>query len=79
MKHALDEYCNEVIDEICSLDGCSHEEAKTIAAAEFSDIEYGHKYRLSPAIIAGAILGINDCCITPVQKKPNRDTIANNK
>lgn len=69
MKHSLIEYYNEVIDEICGLEGCSHEEAKAIADAKFSDIEYGHKYRLSPSILVGSLLGINDCCITPAQNK----------
>lgn len=69
MKHSLIEYYNEVIDENCGLDGCPHEEAKAIADAKFSDIEYGHKYRLSPSILAGSLLGINDCCITPAQNK----------
>ena len=69
MKHSLSEYYNEVIDEICSLDGCTHEVAKAIADAKFSYIEYGHKYHLTPSVLAGALLGINDCCITPVQNK----------
>ena len=69
MNLSLNEYFDEIIDEICSLDGCHEQDAKAIADARFSDIEYGHKYRLTPTVLAGSLLGINDCCITPVQNK----------
>ena len=59
----IDEFREEVIETLCELAGCSEDDAKAIAEEKLSDIEYGHKYRLSPAIIAGAILGINDCCV----------------
>lgn len=59
----IDEFREEVIESLCELAGCSEDDAQAIAEEKLSDIEYGHKYRLSPAIIAGAILGINDCCV----------------
>ena len=60
---AIEEFREEVIETLCELGGCSEEEAQTLAAEKHSDIEYGHQYRLSPSIIAGSILGINDCCV----------------
>jgi hypothetical protein len=59
----IDEFREEVIETLCELAGYSEDDAQTIAEEKLSDIEYGHKYRLSPAIIAGSILGINDCCV----------------
>lgn len=61
---AIEEFREEVIETLCELGGCSEEYAQTIAEEKHTDIEYGHKYRLSPSIIAGAILGINDCCVS---------------
>ena len=66
---AIEEFREEVIEILCELAGCSEEEAQAIAAEKHSDIEYGHKYRLSPSIIAGSILGINDCCVSNQPKK----------
>jgi hypothetical protein len=62
----IDEFREEVIETLCELAGCSEDDAQAIAEEKLSDIEYGYKYHLSPAIIAGSILGINDCCV------PNR-------
>ena len=59
----IDEFREEVIETLCELGGYCEGDAQTIAEEKLSDIEYGHKYRLSPAIIAGSILGINDCCV----------------
>lgn len=61
---AIEEFREEVIDTLCELGGYSQEEARTLAEEKHSDIEYGHQYRLSPSIIAGSILGINDCCVS---------------
>ncbi len=61
---SLNDFRIEVIETLCELGGCSEEYAQTLAQEKFTDIEYGHKYRLSPAIIAGAILGIKDCCLS---------------
>ncbi|ADR35237.1 hypothetical protein Sulku_2580 (plasmid) [Sulfuricurvum kujiense DSM 16994] len=60
---ALHEFNEEVIEALCELGGLSEAEAQSFAASKRSEIEYAHKYRLSPSIIAGSILGINDCCI----------------
>ncbi|HZF70104.1 hypothetical protein [Sulfuricurvum sp.] len=59
----LSEFHAEVIEALCELGGCSEADAHALAEEKYSDIEYGHKYRLSSTIIAGSILGINDCCI----------------
>lgn len=65
----INEFRQEVIEALCELGGCSEAEANALSEEKRSDIEYAHTYRLSPAIIAGAILGINDCCLSPVQNK----------
>ena len=65
----IEEFREEVIETLCVLAGCRDEEAQTLAEEKHSDIEYGHQYRLSPSIIAGSILGINDCCVSNQPKK----------
>lgn len=70
MMNSLNDFRTEVIETLCELAGCSEDDAQAIAEEKLSDIEYGHKYRLSPAIIAGSILGINDCCV-PNQSQKN--------
>lgn len=64
MRNGLEEYGEEVIDEIAGLGHYSEVDARNIAKEKREDIEYGYKYRLSASIVAGAILGINDCCIS---------------
>jgi hypothetical protein len=59
------DYTQEVIEAICDLEGYAHEVAVKIIQDKEEQIHYGHQYRLSPSIIAGSILGINDCCMTP--------------
>ena len=59
----LNDFHTEVIETLCELGGYCEDDAKVLAQEKFSDIEYAHKYRLSPSIIAGSILGINDCCV----------------
>jgi len=59
----IDEFREEVIETLSELGGYSEEDAQTLAEEKHTDIEYGNRYRLSRAIIAGAILGINDCCV----------------
>lgn len=59
----LHEFHSEVIEMLCELGGCSETDAQILAEEKQTDIAYGHKYRLSPSIVAGALLGINDCCI----------------
>ena len=66
---AIEEFREEVIDTLCELGGCSEEEAQLLAEEKHSDIEYAHKHRLSPAIIAGSSLGINDCCFPNQPRK----------
>lgn len=66
--YSLNEFRNEVIEELCELGGYSEADAHTLAEEKYSDIQYGHKYRLSPTIIAGSILGINHCCIASSAK-----------
>ncbi|MBN2869387.1 MAG: hypothetical protein JXK04_00365 [Campylobacterales bacterium] len=63
MGNAYDDFQEEVIDCIEEMGPCSREEASRLASEKVSDIRYGCKYRLSPMIVAGAILGINDCCL----------------
>lgn len=58
------EYTQEVIDAICDLEGCTQERAEALIQDQHVQLRHGHQYRLSPPIIAGSILGINDCCIT---------------
>lgn len=60
---ALHDYNEEVIETLCELGRLSEAEAQSLATSKRSEIEYAHKYRLSPSIIAGSLLGINDCCI----------------
>jgi len=62
MALRMSEYCEEVIEAIMELSQKSHQEAEEMTQTKKSDVEHGYKYRLSPSIIAGAILGINDCC-----------------
>jgi len=66
---SIDEFREEVIETLCELAGYSQEDAQTLAEEKRSDIEYAHKYRLSPSIIAGSILGINDCCVSNQPRK----------
>ncbi len=68
--NAIFEFKNEVIETLCDLGGYSEADAQELAETKYSQIEYGHKYRLSPSIIAGSILGINDCCIASASIKP---------
>lgn len=63
MINSLNDFRTEVIETLCELGGYCEADAHTLVEEKLSDIEYGHKYRLSPAIIAGSILGINDCCV----------------
>lgn len=63
MRNHLTEYREEVIEELCALGGYTEADAHKIAEEKHADIVYGHKYRLTPSIVAGSILGINDCCI----------------
>lgn len=65
--NSLNDYCIEVIEILCELGGYCEVDAKAIAEEKHSDIQYGHKYRLSPSIIAGSILGINNCCIASIK------------
>jgi hypothetical protein len=64
------EYTQEVIDVLCDLEGYSQEAAEKIIQDKEEQIRYGYQYRLSPAIIAGSILRINDCCMTRPPLKP---------
>jgi len=64
------DYTQEVIDVLCDLEGYSQEAAEKIIQDKEEQIRYGYQYRLSPAIIAGSILGINDCCMTRPPLKP---------
>lgn len=64
--NTLNDFHAEVIEFLCELGGYSEDDACILASQKRSEIEYAHKYRLSPSIIAGSILGINDCCI-PLQ------------
>lgn len=57
------EYTQEVIDAICDLEGCSQERAEDLILDKQEQLRHGHKYRLSPSIIAGSVLGIYDCCV----------------
>ncbi|MFZ3052234.1 MAG: hypothetical protein WA099_02415 [Sulfuricurvum sp.] len=52
-----------MIEELYELEGCSVADAHALVEEKHSDIQYGHKYHLSPTIIAGSILGIKDCCV----------------
>lgn len=63
MMNSLNDFRTEVIESLCELGGYCEGDAKAIAEEKLIDIEYGYKYRLSSAIIAGSILGINDCCV----------------
>ena len=65
----LNDFHTEVIETLCELGGYCENDAQALAEEKHSDIEYGHKYRLSPSIIAGSILGINDCCVSNQPKK----------
>lgn len=64
MHHSFQEYREEVLENICELEGCDLTGACQFVEGKHGDIEYGHKYRLAPSIVAGAILGINECCVT---------------
>lgn len=68
--YSLSEFHQEVIEELCELGQYCQVDAQSLAEEKYSDIEYGHKYRLSPTIIAGSILGINDCCLSPYTPMP---------
>lgn len=63
MGSAYRDFQEEVIDCIEEMGSYSRDEASRFASAKESDIRYGCQYRLSPMIVAGSILGINDCCI----------------
>ncbi len=65
----IHEFRAELIDILCELGGCTESDAHRLAEEKMSEIEYAHQYRLSPRIIAGYILGINDCCIAAPQIK----------
>lgn len=69
MKTSLYEFKEEVIEFLCEIEGCCEADAHLLANEKYTDIEYGHKYHLSPSIIAGSILGINDCCISGYASK----------
>lgn len=64
------DYIQEVLDVLCDLEGCTQEAADKIIQDKEEEIRYGYQYRLSPTIIAGSILGINDCCMTYAPLKP---------
>lgn len=61
--NSLNDFRIEVIETLCELGGYCEADAHALAEEKETDIEYGYKYRLSPSIIAGSILGISDCCI----------------
>ncbi|MDD2367659.1 MAG: hypothetical protein PHQ90_00060 [Sulfuricurvum sp.] len=63
------DYTQEVVDVLCDLEGSTQEEAEKIIEDKEEQIRYGYQYRLSSAIIAGSILGINDCCMTSTPQK----------
>jgi hypothetical protein len=64
------DYTLEVIDVLCDLEGCTQEAAEKLIQDKEEQIRYAHQYRLSPASIAGSILGINDCCMIHTPLKP---------
>ncbi len=64
MRNNLSEYFDEVIEAIVELGQYTEEVARAMATEKRGDVEYGCKYRISPSLVAGSILGINDCCIT---------------
>ena len=66
---SLNDFHTEVIEILCELGWYCEADAQALAQEKYSDIEYGHKYRLSPSIIAGSILGINDCCVASQPQK----------
>lgn len=66
---SLHEFNEEVIEALCELGELSEPEAQSLAASKRSEIEYAHKYSISPSIIAGSLLGINDCCIPSQSQK----------
>lgn len=70
VMYFLNEIHQEVIEELCELGQYCQDDEQSLAEVKYSDIEYGNKYRLSPTIIAGSILGINDCCLSPYAPKP---------
>lgn len=69
MINSLNDFRAEVIETLCELGGYCEADAQAIAEEKLSDIKYGHKYRLSPSIVVGSILGINDCCIPNQHQK----------
>lgn len=64
MRNNLSEYFDEVIEAIVELGQYTEEIARTMATEKREDVEYGCRYRINPSLVAGSILGINDCCIT---------------
>ncbi len=67
--YSLREFHQEVIEELCELGQYCQVDAQLLAEEKHTNIEYGYKYHLSPTIIAGAILGINDCCLSAYAPK----------
>lgn len=67
MSSRLSDYFDEVVECIQELGSYGEEKAKSLAEEKRPDVEYGCRYRLNPSIVAGSILGINDCCITPAR------------
>ncbi|MDD5716817.1 MAG: hypothetical protein PHW64_03365 [Sulfuricurvum sp.] len=63
------DYTQEVIDVLCDLEGYTHDAAVEMIQDKEEQIRYAHQYRLNPTIIAGSILGINDCCVAPASLK----------
>jgi len=64
MRSSLSEYFDEVIEAIVELGQYTEDVALAMATEKRGDVEYGCKYRISPSLVAGSILGINDCCLT---------------
>lgn len=63
MRNNVAEYFDEVVEAIGELGHYSEEDALKMATERRNDVEYGCRYRISPSIVAGSILGINDCCM----------------
>ncbi len=69
MRNPLAEYREEVIEAIVELEHCSSKEAAKKADQHPESITHGARYRISPSLVAGSILGINDCCISNTPQK----------
>lgn len=56
------DYEEAVADEIQLIGEMTNSDAQSSIEASKDDVRYGFALRLSPAIIAAKILGINHCC-----------------